>query len=102
MYPLIGGGGANVFGGGVGRILPCWVYGESVVRATGRENGKLRQKSMDSRRENWRLSSVGWVEVVHEVWVADLIGRPRGDGERFRPIWFGGVGCSLRLAFFTL
>ena len=55
---------------------------------------------MDSRHENWRLSSMGWSEVVREVSMADLIGRPRGDGGRFRPPWLVGVGCSLRLAFF--
>ena len=81
-------------------ILPCWIGRESAARAVGRENIKLHQKSMDSRHENWRLSLMGWSEVVGEVSMDELIGRPRGDGGRFRPPWLVGVGCLLRLAFF--
>ena len=80
-------------------ILPCWIGRESAARAVGRGNVKFHKKSMDSRCENCRLSSMGWSEIVHGVWVADLIWRPQGDGERFRPPWLGGVGCSLWLAF---
>ena len=71
----------------MGWILPCWVGRESVACAAGRENVKLRQKSMDPRRENWRLSSMGWSEVVGEVSMDELIGRPSGDGGRFRRPW---------------
>ena len=70
-----------------------WIRRESAARAVGRENIKLHQKCMDSRHENWRLSSMGWSEVVREVWVANLIGRSRGDGGRFRRPWSGWVGC---------
>ena len=90
----------NVFGGRVGWILPGWVVRESVACAAVRENVKLCQKSMDPRRGNWRVSSMGWSEIVREFWVADLIGRPRGDGGRFWPPWLVGVGCLLGLAFF--
>ena len=37
---------------------------------------------------------MGWSAVVREVWVASLVGRPRGGGGRFRLPWLGGVGCS--------
>ena len=74
-------------------ILPCWIGRESAACAVGRGNVQFHQKSMDPRRENWRLSSMGWSEVVREVSMADLIGRPRGDGGRFRPPWLVGVGC---------
>ena len=47
---------------------------------------------MDPRQENWRLSSMGWSEVVREVSMDDLIGRPRGDGGRFWRPWSGWVG----------
>ena len=77
-------------------ILPCWIGRESAAHAVGRENIKLHQKSMDSRHENWRLSLMGWSEVVREVWLADLIRRPCGDGGRFWPPWLGEVGCSWR------
>ena len=72
-------------------ILPCWIGRESAACAVGRGNVQFHQKSMDPRRENWRLSSMGWSEVVREVSMDDLIGRPRGDGGRFRPPWLGGV-----------
>ena len=77
-----------------------WIRRESAARAVGRGNVKFHQKSMDLRWEKLTLSSMGWSAAVREVWVADLIRRPRGDGGRVRPQWLGGVGCSLRLAFF--
>ena len=40
--------------------------------------------------------------LVHGVWVANLLGRPRGGRGWFRPPWFGGVGCSCRLAILIL
>ena len=56
---------------------------------------------MDPRRENWRLSSMGWCEVVGEVSMDELIGRPRGDGGRFwRPWLFRKVGVGVRSNFF--
>ena len=70
-----------------------WIRRESAARAVGRGNVKFHQKSMDLRRENLMLSSMGWSAAVREVWVADLIRRPRGDGGRFRRPWSGGVGC---------
>ena len=82
-------------------ILPCWIGWESAVCAVGRGNVQFHQKSMDPRRENWRLSSMGWCEVVGEVSMDELIGRPRGDGGRFRPPWLVCFGCSLRLNFFV-
>ena len=35
---------------------------------------------------------MGWSEVVREVSMDDLIGRPRGDGGRFWRPWSGWVG----------
>ena len=61
-------------------FLSCWIGRESVARAVGRGDVKFHQKSMDSRRENWRLCSIGWFEVMHGVWVASLVGLPRGGG----------------------
>ena len=77
-----------------------WIRRESAARAVGRGNVKFHQKSMDPRRENWRLSSMGWSEVMREVWLDDLIGRPCGGGGRFRRPWLGEVGCSWRSSFF--
>ena len=74
-------------------ILPCWIGRESAICAVGRGNVQFHQKSMDPRRESWRLSSMGWSEVVGEVSMDELIGRPRGDGGRFRRPWSGWVGC---------
>ena len=76
-----------------------WIRRESAARAVGRGNVKFHQKSMDLRRENLMLSSMGWSAAVREVWVAGLIRRPRGDGGRFRRPWSGGVGCLWWSAF---
>ena len=81
-------------------ILPCWIGRESAACAVGRGNVQFHQKSMDPRRENWRLSLMGWSEVVREVSMDDLIGRPRGDGGRFRRPWlFRKVGVGVRSNF---
>ena len=82
-------------------ILPCWIGRESAACAVGRGNVQFHQKSMDPRRENWRLYSMGWSEVIREVWLDDLIGRPCGDGGRFRRPWlFRKVGVGVRSNFF--
>ena len=44
---------------------------------------------------------MGWSEVIREVWLDDLIGRPCGDGGRFRRPWlFRKVGVGVRSNFF--
>ena len=91
---------ANVSRGRMEEFLPCRIGRESATCAVGRGDVKFHQKSMDPHRENWRLSSMGWSEVVGEVSMDELIGRPRGDGGRFQPPLLVGVGCLLRLAFF--
>ena len=38
---------------------------------------------------------MGWYAAVREVWVASLVGRPRGGGEGFgRHGWVGLVVCG--------
>ena len=82
-------------------ILPCWIGRESAARAVGRKNIKLHRKSMDPRHENWRLSSMGWSEVVREVWMADLIRRPCGDRGFGRHGWVRLVVRGERIFFCT-
>ena len=60
---------ANVFGGGMEEILPCWTGRESAACADGRGNVRFHQKSVDSCHENLRLCLIGWSAVMHGVWV---------------------------------
>ena len=42
---------------------------------------------------------MGWSAAVREVWVASLVGRPRGGGGRFRRPWLGGRLFYVRCAY---
>ena len=60
----------------------------------GKISNSVKTTPLDPCCKTRRLSSMGWSAAVREVWVASLVGRPRGGGGRFRLPWFGGVGCS--------